>query len=309
MIEVEVPLRGPGGEPVDLWRTLLSHGFHGLPPMRLDEAARTLEFTVRVPRGKPRRLRVGSGATGTARVEVLGGTRPSGTAEQAIREAVSRVLRLDQDLSSFYTLLESDPDLSWAAAGAGRMLASPTVFEDLVKTLCTTNCSWSLTTTMVTALVTHLGEPAAGIERDPLANAFPTPAVVASQPEGFFRETVRAGYRAPYLRALAATVADGAVDVEAWAIATRAELPDAELERQLLALPGIGPYAAAHMLLVLGRGSRLILDSWTRPKYARLIGKARPPADRTIERRFRRYGEHAGLAFWLFLTRDWDASG
>ena len=305
MTDLSVALAGPGGEPVDLWRTLLSHGFHDLPPMRLDTATKTLEMTVRVPRAKPRRIRVGAGVGPTARVEVIG-RGVSARAEDAIRAAVGRVLRLDQDLSAFYALLAEDPDLSWATTGAGRMLASPTVFEDLVKTLCTTNCSWSLTTTMVTALVSHLGEPAVGVERDPLANAFPTPDVMAAQPESFYRGTVRSGYRAPYLRALAATVAAGEVDVEAWAIATRAELPDAELERHLLALPGIGPYAAAHMLMVLGRGSRLILDSWTRPKYARLLGKTTPPADSTIERRFRRYGDHAGLAFWLFLTRDWD---
>ena len=303
---LRVELVGPGGEPVDLWRTLLSHGFHDLPPMRLDTSARTLELTVRVPRGRPRRIRVGPADERHAAVEVLGRSPLSPTSERAVRDAVARVLRLDQDLSTFYALLAADPELSWAATGAGRMLASPTVFEDLVKTLCTTNCSWSLTTTMVTALVTHLGEPAGGAERDPTANAFPTPEVVAAQPEPFFREIVRAGYRAPYLRALAASVAEGRVDVEAWAVATRAELPDDELERQLLALPGIGPYAAAHMLMVLGRGFRLILDSWTRPTYARLIGKATPPADRTIERRFRGYGDHAGLAFWLFLTRDWD---
>ena len=305
MTTLEVELRGPGGEPVDLWRTLLSHGFHDLPPMRLDTASRSLELTVRVPRGAPRRLRVGPAGPAAARVEVLG-RAPSAAAEAAIRDAIARVLRLDQDLSAFYALLEADEHLSWAASGAGRMLASPTVFEDLVKTLCTTNCSWSLTTTMVTALVTHLGDPAAGAERDPLANTFPTPEVMAAQPEAFFRQTVRAGYRAPYLRALAGSVADGTVDVEAWARASRGDLPDAELERQLLTLPGIGPYAAAHMLMVLGRGSRLILDSWTRPTYARLIGTPAPPADRTIERRFRRFGDHAGLAFWLFLTRDWD---
>jgi 3-methyladenine DNA glycosylase/8-oxoguanine DNA glycosylase len=305
MTTIEVALLGPGGEPVDLWRTLLSHGFHDLPPMRLDTASKTLELTVRVPRGAPRRVRVAPGGRATARVEVLG-RRPSAAADAAIREAIARVLRLDQDLSSFYALLDGDADLAWAASGAGRMLASPTVFEDLVKTLCTTNCTWSLTTTMVKALVTHLGDPAAGAERDPLANAFPTPEVMAAQPETFFRETVRSGYRAPYLRALAASVADGTVDVESWAGATRDDLSDVELERRLLALPGIGPYAAAHMLMVLGRGSRLILDSWTRPTYARLIGKATVPADRTIERRFRRYGDHAGLAFWLFLTRDWD---
>lgn len=308
MTELTVALTGPGGEPVDLWRTLLSHGFHELPPMRLDMAAKTLELTTRLPRGRPRRIRIGGDGTGAARVEVLGGAL-SPTAERAVRAAVARVLRLDQNLAAFYEALADDADLAWAAAGAGRMLASPTVFEDLVKTLCTTNCSWSLTTTMVTALVAHLGEPAAGAAKDPLANAFPTPEVMAAQPERFYRETVRAGYRAPYLRALAASVADGTVDVESWATADRAALRDDALERELLALPGIGPYAAAHMLMVLGRGSRLILDSWTRPKYARLIGRAKPPADRTIERRFRPYGDHAGLAFWLFLTRDWDDEG
>jgi hypothetical protein len=28
-------------------------------------------------------------------------------------------------------------------------------------------------------------------------------------------------------------------------------------------------------------------------------------SDAGIERRFRRYGPYAGLAFWLYLTRDW----
>jgi hypothetical protein len=60
-------------------------------------------------------------------------------------------------------------------------------------------------------------------------------------------------------------------------------------------------------MLLLGRHSRLVFDSWTRPKYARLVGKpeGRLVPDGTIARRFRRYREHAGLAFWLVLTRDW----
>jgi N-glycosylase/DNA lyase len=57
-------------------------------------------------------------------------------------------------------------------------------------------------------------------------------------------------------------------------------------------------------MMLLGRYSSLVLDSWTRPKYARLLGK-KTVADSTIIRRFRRYGPYAGLAFWLFLTRDW----
>jgi 3-methyladenine DNA glycosylase/8-oxoguanine DNA glycosylase len=81
-------------------------------------------------------------------------------------------------------------------------------------------------------------------------------------------------------------------------------MPVEEIEARLLALPGVGPYAAAHVMLTsLGRYSRLVLDSWTRPTYAKLAG--RKATDTTIERKFRRYGDFAGLAFWLLLTRSW----
>jgi 3-methyladenine DNA glycosylase/8-oxoguanine DNA glycosylase len=81
-------------------------------------------------------------------------------------------------------------------------------------------------------------------------------------------------------------------------------MPDEEMEQVLLALPGVGPYAAAHIMMMLGRYSRLILDSWTRPTYARLTGKKKV-SDATIARRFRRYDRYAGLAFWAFLTESW----
>jgi 3-methyladenine DNA glycosylase/8-oxoguanine DNA glycosylase len=172
--------------------------------------------------------------------------------------------------------------------------------------VCTTNCSWALTTRMVTALVQHLGEPAptAGAEGW-WGRAFPTPEAMASVGERFYREVVRAGYRAPALQALARSVAEGRVELEP--LGKPDGLSDDEVEARLVELPGVGPYAAAHVMLVLGRYSRLILDSWTRPKYARLRGSRRPVSDAAILRRFRRYGRWAGLAFWLYLTRDWVA--
>ncbi len=103
--------------------------------------------------------------------------------------------------------------------------------------------------------------------------------------------------------ALARSVADDQTDLEALD-APREALPDDELERRLLALPGVGPYAAAHVMMLLGRYSRLILDSWTRPTYARISGK-QVVRDAEIESRFLRYGPYRGLAFWLYLTRDW----
>ena len=226
-------------------------------------------------------------------------------AQEDVIAGVSHVLRLNQDLSSFYSKIEGDPDLAWASGGAGRMLQSASVFEDVVKTVCTTNCAWGGTLRMVNALVEHLGDSAAG-GLGPLTNAFPTPERMAEAPGSFYRDVVRAGYRGAYLIALARLVAGGELDLESLGRATSEELPDADLEEQLLALPGVGPYAAAHIMMTIGRDSRLILDSWTRPKYARLMGK-KTVSDAQIQRRFRPYGEHAGLAFWLFVTRDWVA--
>jgi len=285
----EIPLRGAGGEPVDLARTLNSHGVASLPPNRLDRDA--LEVTLAVGRGRARTVTLAPGRRGHARVD---GDASAGEVVPILRT----MLRLDDDLSPFYAVAATDQDLSWAVTGAGRMLRSATLFEDVVKTICTTNCAWGGTVRMTTALVTELGPKAPGG-----GHAFPTAAVMAETDEAFYRDVARAGYRGPYLRSLAASVAEGTTVLEEL---EDPELPDDEVAARLLALPGVGPYAAAHvMTTALGRYSRLILDSWTRPTYMRLVGAKRKLADKTIERRFKRYGPYAGLAFWLYLTREW----
>ena len=295
---LQLKLEGPGGEPVDLWRTLVSHGVAELPPAELDESARTLRVTVPVRRGSPRTIVIREGRRGTASIEVLG-RAPGTRTNDELRAVVARMLNLDENLAPLYEAAAADPDLSWIVSGAGRMFRSPTVFEDVVKTICTTNTTWSATVRMVSALVDQLGEESAGKH----GRAFPTAEAMVSAPEAFYRDVVRAGYRGAYLRTLAADVAEGSVELESLRDTPPAELPDEEVAARLLALPGVGPYAAAHVMMLLGRHSRLILDSWTRPKYASLDGRKAP--DRQIERRFARYGLYAGLAFWLFLTKDW----
>ena len=256
-----LPLKGAGGEAVALWRTIMSHGVADLPPNRIDEEARTLETTVALPRGRPQTVIIREGRGGQASL-----SGPAGKPSAAVLDAVRHILRIDEDLSEFYALAAADPDLAWVTAGAGRLLRSQTVYEDVVKTICTTNTAWGGTVRMVNA---------------------------------------RTGYRGPYLRSLAESVAGGEIDLEELASADPDDLPDDEVAARLLALPGVGPYAAAHIMMLIGRYSRLVLDSWTRPKYASLNG--RKAKDTAIERRFRRYGRYSGLAFWLFLTRDWVA--
>jgi N-glycosylase/DNA lyase len=295
----ELTLVGAGGEQVDFWRTVCSHGLVALPPSAIDEEARTLVLTVPTA-GGARTVRVRETAPGRVGVE------GRGTARAETLERVGHAFRLDEDLSPFYAAVASDPELDWAANGAGRIFRSATVFEDVVKTICTTNCAWSATVRMVGALVGALGQPAPDAPGEgPLGRTFPTAEAMAAADDDFYRDVARAGYRGAYLRALAADVAEGRLDLEELA---RPEHSDDEVEQRLLALPGVGPYAAAHVMLMLGRYSRLILDSWTRPTYARLTGR-KAVKDTAIVRRFRRYGPYAGLAFWLVLTRGWVDEG
>ena len=278
----EIELVGAGGEPVDWRRTMASHGVADLLPNRLDDERWTFETVLDIG-GRAQPVRISESRPGYVLVAGTTATLP----------VVRHMLRLDEDLSRFYALVADDAELAWVTQGAGRMLRSPTVFEDLVKTICTTNCTWAATVRMVTALVEHLGIG---------GRTFPSPAVMAEASDDFYRDVARTGYRGAYLQAIAAGVADGTLDLEI--LDGRSDLPDDEVAARLLALPGVGPYAAAHAMMLLGRYRRLILDSWTRPTYAR-IAQYKKVKDSTIERRFRRYKDFAGLAFWLYITRDW----
>jgi N-glycosylase/DNA lyase len=298
-VVAELRLAGAGSEPVDFLRTIVSHGVAELPPNKLDLEGRALETTLPVA-GGARTVRL-TRAGGKLRIDVVTGGA-SARAGNVLAKTVAHMFRLDEDLSAFYAAVREDVELAWCAQGAGRMLRAPTVFEDVVKTICTTNTSWSGTRKMTRALVDNLGVKAPGGSR-----TFPTPEAMAKVDEGFYREVVRAGYRGPYFKQLATDVAEGTIDLEEL---NDPELPDDEVAARLLALPGVGPYAAAHVMLTsLGRYSRLVLDSWTRPTYFKLSGARSALKDATIERRFRRYGDWAGLAFWLYLTRGWIEDG
>jgi hypothetical protein len=72
----------------------------------------------------------------SARVEVLG-PKVGARTEEGLRSVLRRVLNLDEDLSGFYVATAVDPERGWALQGAGRMLRSPSVFEEVVKTTCT----------------------------------------------------------------------------------------------------------------------------------------------------------------------------
>lgn len=294
---MEIPIKTP--KDFSFKRTVLSHGWYGLLPFEFDESRWELLRVVETGQGQPVTIAI----KGTRRsVKVRVARHVGQRATDKIERDVRHMLRLDDEMDGFYTAVLDEPDFDWIAReGAGRLLRSPTVYEDLVKSLCTTNCSWALTEKMVTGLVTGLGRETAADGR----KTFPTPEAMAHAPESFYRDVVRAGYRAPYLKELAERVASGELDVESW---LESDLPTPELKREMKRVKGIGDYAAENLLKLVGRYDCLALDSWVRAKFARTRGAGRARRatdDARIARYYSRFQSWRGLALWCDMTRDW----
>ncbi len=287
----------------DLDRVVRSHGWYDLAPWTWDADRRILRRPLLLSSGRVVDVEVAEAVIGSLALRVTGRGRVGSAAAAEVRAAVRTCLALDEDLEPFRArALEVEasegprPVQRALERGLGRLLRSPTVFEDAVKTLCTTNCSWALTRAMTSRIVEELGA------EGPSGRAFPDAEAMAERTERFYRERIRAGYRAPFLRTLAREVASGRLDLEAW---RDPALPPADLRRLVLELDGFGPYAAEHLMRLLGRHEGLALDSWTRRKIASLRGRKRQPSDRVLTRWFAPWGEWAGLAMWLEATCDW----
>ncbi len=276
-------------------RTIISHGWCELLPFEIDRGRWALTRTLHLGDRVPVTIYITAGSR-ALRINTSGVIGKK--ASENIVVQVRHMLRLDDDMTAFYGAMKADADFEWVSEeGAGRMLRSPTVFEDLVKMICTTNCSWALTEKMVTGLVQNLGRESRDKRR-----TFPTPEAMALMPVKFYVNEVRAGYRASYLKELADRVAEGSLNVEEW---LKSPLPTRELIKQMKRVKGVGDYAAENVLKLLGRYDGLALDSWTRSKFFKLRNNGRKATDKKIARYYSSFKEWRGLALWCDMTRDW----
>jgi 3-methyladenine DNA glycosylase/8-oxoguanine DNA glycosylase len=269
-----------------------------LAPFNSTDGYTQLTFVDRLASGKVVECSIQESAGG-ALIETRDGL--SSAEEAELVQKVTWMLGLDQDFTSFYASVREEPKLAHAQAGArGRVLRCPTFFEDIVKTILTTNTLWAATIRMNGNLVSLYGEP---LPEDPSRRAFPTPERLAALDESTLRGEARLGYRAPYILELARQVAAGELDVEAF---KTTPVPTLELRKELMRIKGVGGYAAANLLMLLGRYDFIPVDSWALKMVSHewYAGEAVEPA--TVEAAFERWGEWKGLAVWFW---DWAYKG
>ncbi|MCU0238496.1 MAG: hypothetical protein MUC29_03570 [Pyrinomonadaceae bacterium] len=262
----------------DFKRTIYSHGWSELLPFEIDTENLRLSY-----------IFDGEKAT----IYELDGKLKVENVKESNLKHIEHILRFDENLREFYKLTKSEKEFAWIAkANAGRLLRSPTVFEDLVKTICTTNCSWAMTKIMVKNLVEKLGEN----------GSFPTAEAMANQNEKFYKDEIRAGYRSNYFAELAEKVAIGKLNPESW---LQTDLSTKDLKKEIKQVKGVGDYAAENLLKLLGRYDGLALDSWLRGNFYKRRSNGNTCDDKEIENYYERFGKWKGLVIWLDMNQNW----
>lgn len=238
---------------------------------------------------------------------------------------ITRMLRLDESAALIADFHKRDPRFSPTSgtlqAGRGRLMRSPTFFEDVIKTVTSCNVAWTSTIIMNTRLCVVAGRGVGGSIKSPHpcgSKAFPSPRRIAAKGPRILRARCSVGYRDKRIAELAAMFERGSkvggsrrsrlagIDT-AWFEDPRT--PDDAVHAALIELPGIGPYAAANIMQLLGRYSRLPLDSESLRHARNVLGWEGP--DRALMKRLHDHyapmGPHAFRSYWFELWSFYEA--
>ena len=295
----------PARKPFKFMSVVHSHGWTQLAPFHFDEGSNTLRYTLKLANARVIELKVRDGREGVD-VET---DRLNKSEQLEVKNAVTWMFGLDMDFSAFYAASGAEPKLAHAKKQAlGRVLRSPTLFEDVIKTILTTNTLWGATINMTKRLVEEFGEPAGRVvasDSEPRieTKSFPTPESIAASSPAYIKEKIRVGYRAPAIHDLAVRVAKRDFDLESL---KTSDLPTLELRRELMTIHGVGPYAAANLLMILGRHDFIPVDSYALKMVSHEWYQGEPVTTKEVEKRFEKWGEYKGLAFWFW---DWKYNG
>ncbi len=287
----------PARKPFNFLSVIHSHGWYQLAPFHFDEGSNTLQYVLQLANGRVIELHMREGVDGVA-VETV---KLDKLERREVAGKVAWMFGLDMDFSRFYTAARGEPKLARLKARAlGRVLRSPTLFEDVIKTILTTNTLWTATRNMTRKLVNEFGAP---LGERPEERTFPTPAAIADSSPEALKEKVRVGYRASAIHRLGVRVVNGELDLESL---KTSNLTTLELRKQLMTLNGVGPYAAANLLMILGRTDFIPIDSYALKMVSHEWYKGKPVTAREVEKHFEKWGEFKGLAFWFW---DWNYKG
>ena len=233
LVQLEAPLR------FSLSQAVCSYGYFCLAPNRWVPSLTSDDegYLVRPIRYGPQQVNSVLAAIGQDQDAVLVALHTSKDidADAIVPEIVcqvSRMLHFDLDLSGFHSMHVEAKNRRF-----GRLYRSPTLFEDVVKTITNCNMKWAGTVDMNAKLCRHVG-----------GGSFPTPLEIQQTTPTFLKENCRLGYRSEWIWDFANQVVDGSLDLEEL---ERLDDPE-QIRQRLLQIKGIGKFASNNILQLMG---------------------------------------------------------
>jgi 3-methyladenine DNA glycosylase/8-oxoguanine DNA glycosylase len=281
----------------DLARDVCSYGYFLLAPNHWDHESRVLWRVFALANGPVlAEIAQPKGAGGKLRVRTSRSLLREGKDE--LVGQVTRMLRLDESAEMLAEFHRLDP--RFKKSGRGRLFRSPTLFEDVIKTVTSCNVQWPGTITMNQRLCEVVGAKVrlGGVT----AHAFPSAKQLAKVSAGTLRGRCRVGYRDKRIvelaRLFSTHVKRGGIDQ---AMLQDPATPDDVLFRTLVDLPGIGPYAAANIMQLLGRYGRLPLDTESVRHGRTMLGLRGSSAQvmKKVHAHFAPMGDQAFRSYWF----------
>ncbi|MEC9374411.1 MAG: hypothetical protein VYC34_11235, partial [Planctomycetota bacterium] len=266
-----------------LARDVCSYGYFLLAPNRWDVDRQVFVRTLGLEDGPAEATAAQrGGAGGDLDVRFDRGLSRREAAEA--KRQLARMLQLeDAGVEEFH---RTDP--RWKKSGRARIFRSPTFFEDVVKTVTSCNVLWAGTMSMNRRLCEVINP------------AFPTPGQLARRRPASLRSRCGVGYRDVRLVELGRLFMKGEVEAEWFEDSGRS---DEEVRKALLALPGVGPYAANNLLQLLGRYGHLPMDTEAVRHGREALGFEGTDGEvtRRVREHFEPFGRHRFRSYWFEL--------
>ncbi|GER31014.1 DNA glycosylase [Striga asiatica] len=233
--------------------------------------------------------------------------------KEEIQGMVSRMLRIserdDRMVKEFHIRCPEAKE-----TGSAQIFRSPTLFEDIVKTILLCHCSWARSLKMAEALC-KLGGNGNGSKRKRLSSSsssccwriqyqycmgnFPSPQQIAGLHEKKLDDNCKLGYRASIILELARTILNGSFDVDGLQ-----HLDHDKLRPILMRKKGFGPFVVANIMMCLGFYQHIPVDTET-IKHLEQVVHGKTGITTTIHGRvviseiYDKYAPFQCLVYWM----------
>lgn len=267
------------------------HGWWTLAPNRWNESSNTYSRTISLSTNKNVAVSISYHESHLS-IEVKQAIDLNEDEKEEIKQHIRWIFRLDENFEAFYAMGKKYQELAHLAEEKrGHLLRSPSLFEDVIKVILTTNTSWQQTIKMTNKLVEGLGETILTKDNQEL-KTFPTAEKVLEAGEDYLKEHVRVGYRSAYLIDAAEKTLDDTFDLESF------KDPEKDLN-EIKTIKGIGPYAFSTLSMLLGEYETLPIDSVYRERVTNKYFDGIQPSKKKLIKVYDKWGDYKHLAYWF----------